>query len=139
MAQTELNPCAVGLMRLKEMAIAQENFSDEDITYIGYCSIHRIEVVLCKVGNFWGIRGRLSVQFIQFETTHGYRGRSISYYCIYGKKMMALRGHRTYVKPLSEMSAIEIFHECQGKKTRKHAPKARLRERLANAARMEKL
>lgn len=139
MARTELNPYAVGLMRLNEMAIARENFSDEDIIHIGHCSIHRIEVILCKVGNFWGIRGRLNVQLLQFETTHGYRGKVTAYYRIYGKKVMALRGHQTYVKPINEMSALEIFRECQGKKIRKHAPKIPLGQRLANAARMEKL
>ncbi len=76
MSRTELNPYGVGLMRLQEMSIAAENFSDEDITHIGFCSIHRIKVVLCKVGNFWGIRGRMGIQLNQFETTHGYRGIS---------------------------------------------------------------
>ncbi len=144
MTRTELNPYAVGLMRLSEMAIAQENFSDDDITHIGFCSIHRIEVVLCKVGNFWGIRGRLDVQLIQFEITHGYRGRVKAYYRIYGKKVMTLRSHNigfdTHTKTVSEMSAMEIFMAAKGKRPgRRHAPKMTSSERIASAARMEKL
>lgn len=100
--------------------------------------------MLCKVGNFWGIRGRLDVQLIQFEITHGYRGRVKAYYRIYGKKVMTLRSHNigfdTHTKTVSEMSAMEIFMAAKGKRPgRRHAPKMTSSERIASAARMEKL
>lgn len=155
MPRTELSPFSVGLMRLSEMSIARENFSDEDIAYIGYCSIYRIEVIICKVGNFWGIRGRLSEQHIQFKVTHGYNGRAKAYYRIYGKKVMALRPHyngtaeelmasyngrETYVKSVYKMSAMEIFMAAKGKRpSRRLAPKMTSSQRIASAARMEKL
>ena len=143
MARTELNPYAVGLMRLREMSIAQENFSEEDIAHIGFCSIHRIEVVLCKVGNFWGIRGRLNIQLLQFETTHGYHAKVKAYYCICGKHIMTLRSNRGFVsheKTIAEMNHVEIFMAAKGKRPgRRHAPKMTSSERIVSVARMEKL
>lgn len=153
-SKDDLNPYDVGLLRLHEMAIAVENFSDSDITHIGYCSIHRIDVVLCKVGNFWGIRGRMGEQLKHNEHLKGYRGHVHAYWMVSGKKVKALRPHfngtaeelvnrynsRDFSKPLNEMSAIEIFRAAQGKKPgRRHAPKMRVKERIASAARMEKL
>ncbi len=155
MSRTELNPYGVGLMRLQEMSIAAENFSDEDITHIGFCSIHRIKVVLCKVGNFWGIRGRMGIQLNQFETTHGYRGHIRSFWIVSGKKIQSLRPHYnataeqlmasyngqdTYSRPVSEMTAMEIFMITKGRRpSRRHAPKMTSSERIASATRMEKL
>lgn len=155
MPKRELNNYAVGLMRLHEMAIARENFSDDDIAYIGFCSIQRIEVIICKVGNSWGVRGRMETQLLQFESVYGYHGHVKAYYRIYGKKvysfhrhyagtaeelMKAYNGRPTYCKPISEMNHKEIFAAAKGAKpSRRNAPKMRSKERIANAIRMEKL
>lgn len=152
MPKDELNAYGVGLMRLSEMSITPTNFSDDDIEYIGYCSIRRHEITIGKVGNFWGIRGRMSEQVGKvrsFERSTHFR----AYWIVKGKRTMALRPHsnktieqmvsefnsRDYSKPLNEMNAKEIFNAAKGKKPcRRHAPKTPLRERLAYAARMEK-
>lgn len=154
MPKDDLNPYGVGVMRLQEMSIAIENFSENDIIHIGYCSIHRIEVVLCRVGNSWGIRGRMQDQLNHFEQQMGYRGHVRAYWIVSGKKVMSLRRHfngtaeelmaafnsRITDKPVSEMSAIEIFMAAKGKRPcRRHAPKMTSSERIASAARMEKL
>lgn len=134
MSNAELNPYGVGLMRLKEMAIAVENFSDDDISYIGYCSIHRIEVVLCKVGNSWGVRGRMGEQIQHHEQQFSCRGHVRAYWIIRGKKVMALRKHSNKtaetlmaeyecmerLKPFAQMTALEIFNACQTQACPKH-------------------
>lgn len=154
MPKDDLNPYDIGVMRLHEMAIAVENFSDSDITHIGLCSIRRIKVVLCKVGNHWGVRGRMQDQLNHFEQQMGYRGHVRAYWIVSGKKVMSLRRHfngtaeelmaaynsRDFSKPVSEMSAMEIFMAAKGKRPcRRHAPKMTSNERITSAARMEKL
>lgn len=154
MPKDDLNPYGVGVMRLQEMSIAIENFSENDIIHIGYCSIHRIEVVLCRVGNSWGIRGRMQDQLNHFEQQMGYSGHVRAYWIVSGKKVMSLRRHfngtaeelmaafnsRITDKPVSEMSAKEIFMAAKGKRpSRRQAPKMTSSERIASAARMEKL
>lgn len=154
MPKDDLNPYGVGVMRLQEMSIAIENFSENDIIHIGYCSIHRIEVVLCRVGNSWGIRGRMATQLRIHEQQFGCRGHIRAYWIVSGKRVMALRRHlngtteelmdafncRITDKPVNEMNAKEIFMVAKGKRPgRRHAPKMTSSERIASAARMEKL
>lgn len=155
MARADLTPYAVGLMRLNEMAIAQENFLKEEIEYIGYCSINRIEVVLCKVGNYWGIRGRMESQLHEYQVIHGCAGQIRAYWLIRGKKIKALRPHpvgttaelvkaykarESYCKPVDEMDAAEIFAAAKGKRpSRRKAPKMTSNQRIANGIRMEKI
>ena len=154
MPKDDLNPYGVGVMRLREMSISIENFSESDIAHIGYCSIHRIKVVLCRVGNCWGIRGRMNDQIKLHERQFGCRGQVKAYWIVSGKKIMSLHRHfngtteelmsayncRITDKPVSEMSAMEIFMAAKGKRPcRRHAPKMTTHERIASAARREKL
>lgn len=153
MPKKDLNPYGVGVMRLQEMSIAIDNFSESDIAHIGYCSIHRIKVVLCRVGNCWGIRGRMGTQIQLHMNQFGCRGQVRAYWIVSGKKVMALRPHlngtteelmaayncRITDKPVSEMSAMEIFMAAKGKRPgRRHAPKMTSSERIANSIRMER-
>lgn len=153
MPKDDLNPYGVGVMRLQEMAIAIENFSESDIIHLGYCSIHRKKVVLCKVGNNWGIRGRMGTQIQLHKNQFGCRGQVKAYWIVSGKKVMSLRPHlngtteelmaayncRITDKPVSEMSAMEIFMAAKGKRPgRRHAPKMTSNERIANSIRMER-
>lgn len=154
MSKDDLNPYGVGVMRLQEMSIAIENFSEGDITHIGFCSIHRIKVVICKVGNNWGVRGRMGAQIRHHEQQFGCRGHVKAYWIVSGKKVMSLHRHlngtteelmasfesRVFDKPVNEMNAREIFMAAKGKRPgRRHAPKMTSSERIASAARMEKL
>lgn len=154
MSKDGINPYDVGVMRLREMSITIDNFSESDIDYIGYCSIHRIKVVLCKVGNYWGIRGRMDDQLGLFQEKFGYRGHVRAYWIVSGRKVKALRDHfngtteelmdaynsRITDKPVNEMGAKEIFMAARGARPcRRHAPKMKSKTRIANAIRMERL
>lgn len=153
MPKEKLNAYSVGLMRLSEMKIPQSNFSDVDIEYIGYCSIKRREVVIGKIGNFWGVRGRMDEQCDKarsFGRTTHFR----AYWIVSGKHTMALRPHfnktveqiiheyegRDRSKPLHEMGAEEIFNTAKEKKpSRRHTPKARFQTQFAYRAKMERV
>lgn len=140
-AKADLNPYSVGVLRLNEAHISIENFERADIEYIGRCSINRRKVVLGKVGNNWAISSR------------SHNERFCAYYVIEGKKVTTLHKScgmkaedamkayecRDLSKPLSKMNAFEVFNAGRERKpSRKHAPKTRLRTRLAYAERMEK-
>ena len=153
MPKSELNPYEVGLLRLNEAHVNAENFKREEIEYIGKCSISRRKVVLGRIGNMWGISGRMAEQCRQMTAQFQAKLRFRAHYVIEGKRVMVLHVSRNVSvekamsdyecrdtsKPLSEMSAREIFHAAKGARpSRKHAPKMGLSTRIANAARMEK-
>ena len=154
MPKSELNAYGVGLLRLSEAHINAENFNREEIEYIGKCSIRRRKVVLGRIGNMWGISGRMAEQRRQVTAQFQANLRFRAHYVIEGKRVTVLHVSngksveramsdyecRDTSKPVWEMSARELFKTVQGRKpSRKHAPKMRLSTRIANAARMEKL
>ena len=154
MPKSELNAYGVGLLRLSEAHINAENFKREDIEYIGECSISRRKVVLGRIGNMWGICGRMAEQRRQVTAQFQANLRFRAHYVIEGKRVTVLHASngksveramsdyecRDTSKPVWEMSAREIFCVAKGARpSRKHAPKMRLSTRIAKAARMEKL
>lgn len=153
MPKSELNAYGVGLLRLSEAHINAENFEREEIEYIGECSIRRRKVVLGRIGNNWAVGGRTSEVrrkvTAQFQANLRFR----AHYVIEGKRVTVLHTSvnmtaekamsayecRDTSKPLSEMSAREIFNAAKGRRpSRKNAPKMGLSTRLANSVRMEK-
>ena len=64
MPKSELDAYGVGLLRLSEAHINAENFKQEEIEYIGKCSIHRRKVVL----------GRTISSGVAFSCSLCYRG-----------------------------------------------------------------
>ena len=154
MPKSELNAYSVGLLRLSEAHINAENFNREEIEYIGECSIRRRKVVLGRIGNLWGISGRMAEQRRQVTAQFQANLRFRAHYVIEGKRVTVLHVSngksveramsdyecRDTSKPVCEMSAREIFCVAKGARpSRKHTPKMRLSTRIANAARMEKL
>ena len=131
MPKSELNAYGVGLLRLSEAHINAENFKQEEIEYIGKCSIHRSHVAA------------------QFQAELRFR----AHYVIEGKRVMVLHAsngkttvqamfdfeRRDTSKTVWEMGANELFKVAQGRRpSRKHAPKMGLSTRIANSIRMEK-
>ena len=154
MPKSELNAYDVGLLRLSEAHINAENFKRKEIEYIGKCSISRRKVVLGRIGNMWGICGRMAGQRRQVTAQIQANLRFRAYYVIEGKRVTVLHASRNVraekamsdyecrdtSKPVWEMSAREIFRVAKGARpSRQHAPKMHLSTRIANAARMEKL
>ena len=154
MPKSELNAYGVGLLRLSEAHINAENFKREEIEYIGKCSIRRRKVVLGRIGNVWGISGRMAEQRRQVTAQFQANLRFRAHYVIEGKRVTVLHATRNVnvekalsdfecrdtSKPIWDMSAKEIFNAAKGSRpSRKHAPKISLSTRIANAARMEKL
>lgn len=154
MPKSELNTYGVGLLRLNEAHINAENFKREEIEYIGQCSICRRKVVLGRIGNLWGIKGRMEEQYREVSTQFQATLRFRAYYVIEGKRVTALYVSRNMSvekamaeyecrdasKPIWEMSAKEIFREAKGSRPmRKNAPKMSLTTRIASAARIESL
>ena len=154
MPKSELNAYGVGLLRLSEAHINAENFNREEIEYIGKCSIRRRKVVLGRIGNMWGICGRMAEQRRQVTAQFQANLRFRAHYVIEGKRVTVLHASngksveramsdyecRDTSKSVWEMSAREIFRVAKGARpSRKHAPKMGLSTRIANAARMEKL
>lgn len=154
MPKSELNAYGVGLLRLSEAHINAENFNREEIEYIGKCSIRRRKVVLGRIGNLWGISGRMAEQRRQVTAQFQANLRFRAHYVIEGKRVTVLHASngksveramsdyecRDTSKSVWEMSARELFKAVQGRRpSRKHAPKMGLSTRIANAARMEKL
>lgn len=155
MPKSELNAYDVGLLRLSEAHINAENFKQEEIEYIGKCSIHRRKVVLGRIGNVWGIAGRMAEQRSHVAAQFQAELRFRAHYVIEGKRVTVLHPSlypnktteqimreyesRDLSKPVRMMGAEELFNAAKGSRPgRKHAPKMRLATRLANAARMEK-
>ena len=154
MPKSELNAYGVGLLRLSEAHINAENFNREEIEYIGKCSISRRKVVLGRIGNMWGICGRMAEQRRQVTAQFQANLRFRAHYVIEGKRVTVLHASngksveramsdyecRDTSKPVWEMSAGEIFCVAKGARpSRKRASKMRLSTRIAKAARMEKL
>lgn len=153
MPKSELNAYGVGLLRLSEAHINAENFKQEEIEYIGKCSIHRRKVVLGRIGNVWGIAGRMAEQRRQVTAQFQAELRFRAHYVIEGKRVTVLHvscnvsaekamsdyESRDFSKPVRMMGAEELFNAAKGSRPgRKHAPKMGLSTRIANAARMEK-
>lgn len=149
MPKNKLDAYGVGLMRLHEVSVASVNLSHEDIEYIGRCSISRRKVVLGKVGNFWGVRGRTMEQEHKVEAQYHHEAHFRPFFIIDGKRITELhpgisRSMGEYEccemqKPLHLMDADEVFHAARGERpSRRHAPKINLATRIANYARMNK-
>ena len=154
MPKSELNAYGVGLLRLSEAHINAENFKREEIEYIGKCSIRRRKVMLGRIGNMWGISGRMAEQRRQMTAQFQANLRFRAHYIIEGKRVTALHASlnipaekamaeyecRDTSKPVWNMSAEEIFREAKGKRpSRKNAPKMSLNTRIACGIRMENL
>lgn len=149
MPKSELNAYSVGIMRLNEAHIANENFNRDDIEFIGRCSISRREVTIGKIGNFWCIRGRSLVVELKMQAQYGKDARFKAYYIVKGKRVTILHpgnnGNmsgfecRDTSKPVYMMSAEEIFYAAKGKRpSRKCGAKMSFSTKLANGVRMEK-
>lgn len=153
MPKSELNAYGVGLLRLSEAHINAENFKQDEIEYIGKCSIRRRKVVLGRIGNVWGIAGRMAEQRSHVAAQFQAELRFRAHYVIEGKRVTVLHGsngkttaqamsdfeQRDTSKSIWEMSAKELFLVAQGRRpSRKHAPKMGLSTRIANSIRMEK-
>lgn len=149
MPKSELNAYGVGVMRLNEMHIANENFNRDDIEFIGRCSINRRKVTIGKIGNFWCIRGRSLVVELKVQAQYGKNARFKAYYIIKGKRVTILHPSnngnmsefecRDTSKPVYMMSAEEIFYAAKGKRSsRKCGAKISFSTKLANGVRMEK-
>ncbi len=134
MSKSELNAYSVGIMRLNEAHIANENFNRDDIEFIGRCSISRREVTIGKIGNFWCIRGRSLTVELKVQMQYGRDARFKAYYIVKGKRVTILHPSnngnmsdfecRNTSKPLNKMSADEIFNAAKGKCSPKHGGKA---------------
>lgn len=149
MPKSELNAYSVGIMRLNEAHIANENFNRDDIEFIGRCSINRREVAIGKIGNFWCIRGRsLEVEFkvqaqykkaVQFKAYYIVKGKRVTILHPGNNENMSEFECRDTSKPVYMMSAEEIFYAAKGKRpSRKCGAKMSFSTKLANGARMEK-
>lgn len=153
MPKSELNAYGVGLLRLSEAHINAENFKQEEIEYIGKCSIRRCKVVLGRIGNVWGIAGRMAEQRSHVAAQFQAELRFRAHYVIEGKRVTVLHAsngkttaqamsdfeRRDTSKTVWEMGANELFKVAQGRRpSRKHAPKMGLSTRIANSIRMEK-
>lgn len=149
MSKSELNAYSVGIMRLNEVHIANENFNRDDIEFIGWCSISRREVIIGKIGNFWCIRGRSLVVELKVQAQYGKNARFKAYYTVKGKCVTILHpGNnrnmsefecRDTSKPVYMMNAEEIFYAAKGKRPlRKCGAKMSFSTKLANGAKMEK-
>lgn len=150
---SELNPYGVGLLRLSEIHVSADKFERDDIEYIGRCSINHRKVILGRIGNDWVIAGRAENVSRKVEAQFNARLKFRAHYVIIGKRVTmlheainmtaveALRAHeyRERSKPLSQMTAQEIFRIGQGEKPKpKRAPKMRLKTRIANSFQMER-
>lgn len=137
--KSELNAYSVGLLRLQEAHISSENFEHDDIEFIGQCSIRHHKIILGKVGNSWVIA--------EFQTTYYFR----AHYIINGKKVIMLHRpvkkkdamtayeYQDRSKPLSKMSADEIFEAAKNNKpARRHSAKMKWQTKFANGNRMER-
>lgn len=149
MPKSELNAYSVGIMRLNEVHIANENFNRDDIEFIGRCSISRREVTIGKIGNFWCVRGRSLDVELKVQMQYGRNARFKAYYIVRGKRVTILYPDnnknmsefecRDTSKPVYMMSAEEIFYAAKGKRpSRKCGAKMSFSTKLANGARMEK-
>ncbi|KAB4246624.1 hypothetical protein [Bacteroides uniformis] len=149
MPKSELNAYSVGIMRLNETHIANENFNRDDIEFIGRCSISRREVIIGKIGNFWYIRGRSLDVELKVQAQYGKDARFKAYYIVKGKRVTVLHPSnngnmsefecRDTSKPVYMMNAEEIFYAAKGKRpSRKCGAKISFSTKLANGAKMEK-
>lgn len=132
----------IGLKCLRVIMIAHCNFTFSEIESIGLAFRMRKRIVLGKTGTQWTIRCK----------THGSDGFR-AYYIVDGNKLIILHqtygitmheaidryNTREYSKPLSAMTANEIFHAGTVQRPhRKKASKCSPSERLRYAVRMEK-
>ena len=120
-----LDPCKIGLMRLKEMSVSDSRFTKESIIHIGKCSINRKYIIVGRVGNDWVV-----VDYAR-EKVHDFKGHG---YVIKGKKVIPLQHNKRgsieglmdayecaeRSKPIGKMTADDIFNACKGTRTRKH-------------------
>lgn len=117
----------VGLMRLREMKIAECNFSAEQIETIGYFSIWRKPIVVCVVGNQWHVKNAAKCNVNEYRG-HGwlikgrkcihlaYRHFSGSFDEVMQKYECAYSG-----KDISKATAEDMFREGADQRTRKRA------------------
>ena len=131
----ELTAYHVGKCRLQEIGANLDDFDCNDIEHIGRCSIRRQRVVVGKVGKTWVIEGSEKYIVLVNDTTF------VAHYSIQGKKSVKIYRDpgRDRSKPLSQMTAAEIFAAGKGvKPSRRKAPKAGLKTRIAYSEKMEK-
>ncbi|TGY79045.1 hypothetical protein [Lepagella muris] len=119
--QSELNAYSVGLLRLREIQIAVNNFKSKDIEFIGQCSIYRKKIIIGKIGNDWAVKGREKELERKYGTRYG--GPKLEeHYSIIGKRSVCIYRdpYRDKTKPLHKMTAEEIFQACKGVSCPKH-------------------
>jgi len=118
-----LNPYEIGLMRLGEMSVSPQNFSESQISNIGYCSIWRKRCIVGRVHNQW--QAVCDTQ----KACDGFK----AHYVVKGKKVICLHPQKSGTieqvldayesadrsKPLSLMKADEIFNAGKGTRFRK--------------------
>ena len=135
LSKQELTAYNVGVRRLQEIGAPLCDFTKRDVEYVGRCSIRRVKVIVGKVGKVWVIKGSEKYIALVDEATF------MAHYSIQGKRSMNIYRDpgRDRSKPLSMMSAMEIFMAGKGAKPcRRKAPKAGLRTRIMYSEKMEK-
>ena len=120
-----LNPYCEGLMQADLLGIDTSALSDVSITLIGKAIISGNEIAIGKSNGCWCVHDSAKAK------------RFTAFYIIKGNDTIFLHPKRRE-KPVSKMTAVEIFNAGKGVKFRKHAPRTGLKQRMAYAARMEK-
>ena len=119
-----LDPYQIGLMRIGEMKMSLNRFTDAQVVEIGKCSIDRTAIVVGKDCN------GCCIMKLSREACNKYNGRG---YIIKGKKVIEIRSHhkqgsldelmRAFEERggvrLNDLDAEGLFHAFQGTRTRK--------------------
>lgn len=119
-----LDSYKVGLMRLKEMHLSVDKFTQAQINDIGISSIHRKKIVVGKEGGAWTVVSCSRENCAHFRH-HGYvvHGRKVTplFKSVHGTVGEILDRYESMdrSKPLNMMKAEEVFNAGKGVRTRK--------------------
>ena len=119
-----LDSYKVGLMRLKEMHLSVDKFTQAQINDIGISSIHRKKIVVGKEGDAWTVVSCSRENCAHFRH-HGYvvHGSKVTplFKSVHGTVSEILDRYESMdrSKPLNMMKADEVFNAGKGVRTRK--------------------